>query len=297
MTENTAASLDLRYRDSDRIRIDDPALGREVEFYYELRGQGPQITVVNNFFLIAPMWRNFTQDLATRNRVLTYDLRNQGASSSGFDEVAWTDHVEDLRRVLDALGIERTYLVATSVSGLICRDFAAAYPERVRGLVLTGPALSPYGGRRRRAVTKAWLTTLERAGTEALFDHLYSMVFAEATLEAGGTAAYLGLREAFVALHGTDPVAANLRSSLQADDDPDLLRSIKCPTLLLVGENDFLWSATGLADAAELIPDCRSKLMPVAGHLPYLEATAEFEKAVQGFVDEIEALSLEAGRS
>ena len=297
MTETKAASLDLRYRDNDRIRVADPASGRELEFYYELRGEGPQITVVNNFFLIAPMWRNFTEALVSRNRVLTYDLRNQGASSSGFEEVAWSDHVEDLRRVLDALEIERTCLVATSVSGLICRDFAAAYPERVSGLVLTGPALSPYGGRRRRAVTKAWLTTLERAGTEALFDHLYSMVFAEATLESGGTAAYLGLREAFVALHGTDPVAANLRSSLHADDNPDLLRAIQCPTLLLVGENDFLWSATSLADAAELIPDCRATLMPVAGHLPYLEATAEFEKAVQGFVDELESLSPEAGRA
>jgi pimeloyl-ACP methyl ester carboxylesterase len=282
----TAQSLDLRYQDIELLKTDS---GKE--FYHELRGdRGPQLTFVNNFFLIAPMWRNFTGSLAQRNRVLSYDLRNQGASSTSDEEVQWTDHVADLKAVLDGLGIERTYLVGTSVSAMICRDFAIAHPERVLGLVMAGPACTPAGGHRRRAVTRSWINSMQHGGPAALWDHLYSMVFGELAMEALGTPGYLGLREAFVSIFSVDPVIANLRSSLQASDDPALLGQLSCPTQLLIGENDFLWSRSSVEETEKLIPDATTAFLPVAGHLPYMEATAAFEEAVQSFVDQTERI-------
>jgi 3-oxoadipate enol-lactonase len=283
MSENSLV-LDLRYRDGDLVRTAD---GRE--FYYEQYGEGgPHLTFVNNFFLIAPMWRTFTSRLAERNRILTYDLRNQGASSSDPGEVKWSDHIGDLASVLDGAGIERTYLVGTSISALICRDFAIAHPERVCGLLLIGPTCRPGDGLRRHAVTRSWSNSLENGGPAALWDHLYSMVFGEGTMEALGTTGYLGLRETFTSLHSVDIVLANLRSSLQASDDPALLRAIACPTLLLVGEEDFLWSRTAVEETEHLIKDVTTAWFPSIGHLPYLEDTAAFESAVQSFIDQVE---------
>ncbi|MET0143536.1 MAG: alpha/beta hydrolase [Ilumatobacteraceae bacterium] len=281
----STATLDLDFRYEDRPAV---PVGDGVELYCELRGDGPTITTVNNFFLVAPMWRGFTAQLAERNRILSYDLRNQGASSEVPDS-GWDDHLADLRGMLDALAIERTYLVGTSVSTLLCRDFALAYPERVAGLVLVGPAFSPYGGRHRRAVNRSWETTLREAGTAALWDHLYSLVLSDTMMERGGTPAYLGLREAFVALLSPQAALDNLRTAMQADDDPALLGQLGCPVLLLVGDNDFMWSPSGVADAASLIPQCRVLELPGIGHLPYWEATEAFEGAVQSFVEDCEA--------
>lgn len=278
-------SLDLRYLDGDMLRT---ANGKE--FYYEHRGQdGPDLTIVNNFFLVAPIWRNFTERLVLRNRILTYDLRNQGASTHDPEEdMVWRDHVDDLEAVLDGLGIERTCLLGTSISALICRDFAIAHPSRVSGLILVGPACTTFGGGARwRAVTRAWANSLRTGGPEALWDHLYSMVFGEATMDRLGAAGYLGLREAFAALHSADAAQANLRSSLMASADPALLRDIKCPTLLLVGEEDFLWSPTALQRVGQFIGDLTTICLPEVGHLPFLDDTNVFESAVQSFLDRI----------
>ena len=77
MDTRTIESYDLKYDGEHLIEVPGGA-----ELYYELRGQGPQLTIINNFFIISPLWRNFTTRLVTRNRILTYDLRNQGASSA-----------------------------------------------------------------------------------------------------------------------------------------------------------------------------------------------------------------------
>jgi 3-oxoadipate enol-lactonase len=260
-----------------------------VSLTYETLGEGPAITAVNSAFLIAPMWRSFTQQIAQRNRVITYDMRNQGASG-GDPDATWAQHVDDLGHVLDAARAERTYLVTSSASALICRDFALAHPDRVAGLILLGPALSPHGGSRRKAINKTWLTTLEKVGADALWDQLWSLTLSPAGIEAQGPAAYVALREAFVAMMESPALLANLRTAMEADDDPELLKRISCPTLLIVGDCDFMVGPSDLQKLAELIPDCETLYLPQVGHLPYWEATADFERATIEFIDRVEGL-------
>ncbi|MFF1377808.1 alpha/beta fold hydrolase [Streptomyces sp. NPDC058308] len=280
----SAPTLDLRYTAERTLRVSD-----DTELYYEIQGdEGPHLTLVNNFFIIAPMWRNFTAELAKRNRVLTYDLRNQGASSVSPD-MTWEDHVEDLRVLLDGLGIERTHLLGTSASGFICRDFAARYPERVDGLILTGPSCTPGDGVRRRATERACINSLELGGTQALWDHLYSVVFSEAAMREMGATGYLGLRSAFTAIHPPDPMLTNLKCATQVTDGPELLAAIKQPTLLLLGDKDDMWNETLGAEAGRLIEDCEVEWMHDVGHLPYMEDADGFQARVQRFLDSLAA--------
>ncbi|MEU1149796.1 alpha/beta fold hydrolase [Streptomyces sp. NPDC005863] len=280
----SAPTLDLRYTAERTLRVSD-----DTELYYEIQGdEGPHLTLVNNFFIIAPMWRNFTAELAKRNRVLTYDLRNQGASSVSPD-MTWDDHVEDLRVLLDGLGIERTHLLGTSASGFICRDFAARYPERVDGLILTGPSCTPGDGVRRRATERACINSLELGGTQALWDHLYSVVFSEAAMREMGATGYLGLRSAFTAIHPPDPMLTNLKCAQQVTDGPELLAAIKQPTLLLLGDKDDMWNETLGAEAGRLIEDSEVEWMHDVGHLPYMEDGDGFQARVQRFLDALAA--------
>ncbi|MEN8654885.1 alpha/beta fold hydrolase [Streptomyces sp. 21So2-11] len=278
----SARTLDLRYTAERTLRVSD-----DTELYYEIQGdEGPHLTLVNNFFIIAPMWRNFTAELAKRNRVLTYDLRNQGASSVS-PEMTWDDHVEDLRVLLDGLGIERTHLLGTSVSGFICRDFAARYPERVDGLILTGPSCTPSDGIRRRATERACINSLALGGTEGLWDHLYSVVFSEAAMREMGTTGYLGLRSAFTAIHPPDPMLTNLKCATQVTDGPELLAAIKQPTLLLLGDKDDMWNERLGAEAGRLIENSEVEWMHDVGHLPYMEDGDGFQARVQRFLDSL----------
>ncbi|GAA3151146.1 hypothetical protein GCM10010521_43480 [Streptomyces rameus] len=272
--------VDIRYTSEQTLKVSD-----DIELYYELQGdEGPHITLVNNFFIIAPIWRNYTARLATRNRVLTYDLRNQGASSLKAD-LDWDDHVSDLLALLDGLGVEKTYLVGTSTSAFICRDFAVRYPERVSGLIMVGPSCTPSDGLKRRATERACINSLANGGTTALWDHLYSVVFAEDAMREMGAAGYLGLREAFTAVHPAEPMLANLKAALQAADGPELLSRIKVPTLLLLGDQDPLWEEDNAAEAGRLIEDSATVWLRGVGHLPYMEDGDGFQAAIQDFLD------------
>ncbi len=273
--------FDLNYNATARIRCDDGT-----ELYYEQYGNadGPPLTIVNNFFIIATLWRNFTKTLARDHSILSFDLRNQGASSRSESGLAFESLVEDLKLVLDARGIERTFLLGTSTSTLICRDFTLKYPERVQGLIMVGPLFCPYGSRRRRYLTRSWLHALETSGVQGLFNMIYPLVYSDRTIESGGSATYLTLRDRFMALNSYEQLRLFLNVSLSTDDAPDKLTRIEAPTLLLAGDGDFFMSSSSLEAAAKLLRNGRARTIPFAGHVPYFEATPAFEKWVGGFV-------------
>ena len=91
-----------------------------------------------------------------------------------------------------------------------------------------------------------------------------------------------------LALNSHEQVRINLSASLTTDDDPAKLRQVKCPTLLLAGDGDFLSSPTSLEATARVMPDARVEVIDFAGHVPYFEATAAFESRVQNFINETE---------
>jgi pimeloyl-ACP methyl ester carboxylesterase len=283
MDKATINGFDLKYSEQQMFGTSDGA-----ELYFELRGEGPQLTILNNFFIISPLWRNFTKELVKQNRILTYDFRNQGASSPACSKLRVEDHVNDLRELLDDLGIEKTYLLGTSVSTLIARDFALAFPERVKGLIFVGPVFSPFGSRRRKLLTRSWLNSLEKGGPACLFDHIYPLVYSDRTIEGGGTPAYLALRERFLALVSHEQIKINLQASLTTEDDPAMLRQIACPVMLIAGDGDFLSSSASLCATANLFPRAHVELLDFAGHVPYFEATTAFERAVQNFIQSAE---------
>lgn len=272
-------SLDLRYQGQGRCVTRTGA-----DLYYETAGSGTPIVCLNNFFIVAPAWRNFTSRLVRDHQIVTYDLRNQGVSRPGPGEPSFTDHVGDLLDLLDHLGLDDAYLLGTSASTLICRDFAIAHPDRVRGMILTGPAFSPYGPLRMRLMAKDWLQRLDSHKAVGVFDYLYPVVFTDKAIERGGRATYLALREHFLALNSEAQVRGCVNELREASGDPELLRQVLCRVLLLIGDGDHLWSATTLRDAVDLMPNAEGHIIEGAGHMPFIEACDEFEDVVGRFV-------------
>lgn len=282
-------SWDASYDGSqDLHRTDDG-----VEIYYEHRGQGPWLTILSSVFVVSTAWRHFTEQLVESNTVLSYDIRNQGASTMG--DGSYENHLNDLKSLLDGLGIEQTYLLGVSFSTMFARDFAVRHPDRVKGLILCGPAISPYESNRRNLHLKAWLAALEANGPAGLFAASYPFVIGDRTIAKGGTAAYLALRERFLALHSKAQLRSNLEGGLQADNDPEKLRNLQCPTLLFTGDDDFNVGRSAMEDLAGMIPDARVELIERCGHAPYVEQTEEFERIVQDFVTEVEQRPKAAG--
>src|SRR5690606_8346445 len=74
--------------------------------------------------------------LSQKFRVIRYDRSPYGLSGDDPAGYHMDRQIEQLSRLLDALGVERATLVGTSSGGINAFRFAARYPERVEHLVL-----------------------------------------------------------------------------------------------------------------------------------------------------------------
>ncbi len=109
--------------------------------YYEISGSGESLVLVHTGIADSRMWDGRLATFARRYRVIRYDMRGFGRSA--MVEGPFSHH-EDLRALLDSLGIERVFLVGCSIGGRAIIDFTLEHPERVRALVPVGSALSGF---------------------------------------------------------------------------------------------------------------------------------------------------------
>ncbi|WP_298674097.1 alpha/beta fold hydrolase [uncultured Sphingomonas sp.] len=105
------------------------------ELYWETHGEGPAIVLAHGVGGNHAIWFRQLGPLARANRVITFDHRGFGRSEDrdGRGRAAFAD---DLRALLDHLGVERALLVGQSMGGGTCIDFACRWPERVAALAI-----------------------------------------------------------------------------------------------------------------------------------------------------------------
>ena len=102
-------------------------------------GPGPTLVLLHAGVVDRRAWTATANQLAAAYAVVAYDRRGFGESPLGSDTFT---HVEDLQAVLDAVDVERAWLVGSSQGGKVALDAVLSYPERVAGLVLLAPAVS-----------------------------------------------------------------------------------------------------------------------------------------------------------
>lgn len=106
---------------------------------YDDRGDGPPLVLLHAGALDRRMWDAVVAPLAERHRVVTYDARAHGESSTPTDRLA---HHEDLIALVDALQLEQPVLVGCSLGARTAVDAALLRPDRFAGLVLISPGVS-----------------------------------------------------------------------------------------------------------------------------------------------------------
>ena len=115
-----------------------------IEIAYLDEGEGEPIVLVHGFASTAsinwvfPGW--VTTLTKARRRVIALDNRGHGASSKLYDPAAYhsATMAEDVRTLLDHLGVARTDVMGYSMGSRIAAYLALAHPERVRSIILGG---------------------------------------------------------------------------------------------------------------------------------------------------------------
>src|SRR6478672_13139687 len=116
----------------------------EVEIAYLDEGDGEPIVLVHGFAStkevnwVYPGW--VTTLTRAGRRVIALDNRGHGESSKHYDPAAYHSALmaEDVRALLDHLGLGRADVMGYSMGARITAFLALAHPERVRSAILGG---------------------------------------------------------------------------------------------------------------------------------------------------------------
>jgi 3-oxoadipate enol-lactonase len=258
------------------------ANGLSTEYLLEGPPGAPVVTFSHSLAANLHLWDAQADALASRYRVLRYDIRGHGGSDVPAPPYTLEQMADDLHGLLQGLGITETHFVGLSMGGLIGMTMALRFPSAVQSLVLAdttacyGPTRAPMWDDRIRVA--------EAQGIEPLLDR---------TMEAWFTPPFRAEHPEVV-----DRIRAMLRptdvrgyvGAIRAIGYVDLreaIGAIGCPTLILVGEEDHGTDLTMADTMHDRIPGSQLAILPKAAHCSCVEAADAFTRAVLAFLRKV----------
>lgn len=259
--------------------------GARIRVREEGPADAPALILLHGFTMSLESWDGWAASLAPDYRVIRYDLLGHGMSGPDpLERYAPGERVEVLRRLMDALGVERAALGGNSFGGLVAWRFASRYPGRVDRLILVDSgAYSIYGVTENPVpvpdAMRAYLLTAPMAGVEASAAQIY----ADQTRLPKGRLAQI--RDMMARPGNGEAFVKHLEEFVLPDPDPDLAR-ITAPTLILWGEEDRVVPIEQAHRLEAAIPHARLITYPGVGHAPQEEIAAQTAADVRAFLGE-----------
>ncbi|MGB7293755.1 MAG: alpha/beta fold hydrolase [Thermodesulfobacteriota bacterium] len=252
-----------------------------INIYYEVRGEGPPVVLIGGLGSQINSWATQTPLYSKYFKVIAFDNRGAGLSDKPGHSYTTEDMADETAGLLDTIGIHSASFVGKSMGGMIAQWLGIKYPDRVNKLVLgcTSPSRDDVGNEilriGREIATKVglktvWLTALYLGYTREYIEN-----------NLGSIKESLGL-----VIENDEAINGYVGQSLACEthDTRALLHKIKCPTLVLLGENDQITSPRKSRELAELIPGAVLREFSGVGHGFWRERQEEVDKVVLDFL-------------
>lgn len=239
--------------------------------YYEVRGSKaaakrfPPIILVHGLSLDNRMWDGQFKILSKFFLTYRYDMRGHGQSDPVTGPVGLHD---DLLGFMDALGIEKAYLVGQSLGGNAVSEVAATHPERVKKVVLIDSGINGFQYPTPNVLQRVpnYLGIYSTQGREAALsawiqDPLFSSSYQDPEVR-------LALEE--IVLNCSCSLFFNPQFQIRPPTF-SRLGQITAPTLVLIGALDQheFQSASDALD--QYIPNSSKIVIPGAGHMANMD--------------------------
>jgi non-heme chloroperoxidase len=247
----------------------------------------PAIVFVHGWAQSSLAWSLQLADpaLAERFRLVAVDLRGHGRSDVPIEGYADTESwAGDLTAVLDFTGTP-ALLVGWSYGGLVIADYLRLHGTAgVTGLVLAGAITEIGRGRPGGATGAAMRAALPAALSEdpqVAVPALTGLCAAMASGEVPGALAQSLLGASL-------SVAPAVRAALfrRDVDSARVLAAVDVPALVVHGTADAVVAPSAGEYAAGKIAGAQLRWLPGVGHIPFVEAAAEFNTMLLRFAEE-----------
>ena len=250
-----------------------------IELNYTVEGSGPWVVMSHSLACDLHMWDPQAKILAAKFRVLRFDTRGHGKSDAPSGAYTFETLSDDAKGLIDALGIESCHWVGLSMGGMIGQVFALRHPGLLKSLVLADTS-SRYPAEA-KALWDSRIATAREKGMEALVEGTLARWFTDG-FRSGDNPVCHQVAE----MIRSTPVSGYIGCchAIPTINVTERLKEIKCPTLVMVGEQD---TGTPVEMAREIhaaMPGSQLTIIPSAAHLSNLEQPGVFNWSLFGFL-------------
>jgi len=239
-----------------------------IDLYYEEQGSGTPLVLIHGFTSAGLSWANHVAALASTYRVVVPDLRGHGRSTGAPETIHHDQFAADLVALLDHLDVDRAHFVGHSSGGMCLLFVGSRHPERVRTLTLVSATYTFDEAARRQMYLVA-----DNAGKQP--------------------DAVAWARRLHGAVHGDDywqTLADVFRGfadnhAAELPFQPDDLRAITRPTLVLHGDRDVFFPVNIPVTMYQAIPNAELCILPATNHGLPREAPELFHAVLTRFLE------------
>ncbi len=255
------------------------------KIYFELEGHGPALVMIHGGLVNNHLWDDqFDYFVHHGYQVLRYDVRGFGQSS--IPDRSFSHH-EDLKLLLDSLGLDQVTVMGLSMGGSIAIDFTLAFPEKVKALIPVAAGLSGY--KIQSEVSQQMNQQIHAAydsGDKAQAVELSLQLWTDGPARAHSHIDPIVREKVRVMTTEVFNIPDYDNSLLQPLTPPalDRLGEIRVPTLFIVGDQDV----PDILDIADIVtskvPNANKAVITNTAHHLNLERPAEFNHIVLDFL-------------
>jgi len=244
-------------------------------FYRDTGGNGVPVVLLHAATGSSQVWEyQLPAFTAAGFRVIAFDRRGWGRTEIEDAGPQVRTAAGDLLALVNSLGIDRLHLVGTAAGGFVAFDFALAFPDRVRSLVVANsiggvedPEFVELGKKMRPQQFDALPPDVRELGPEYRAS------------QPDGWKRWLDLEKISRPL-GPPAPAQPLRNRITFA----LLENLMAPTLLITGGADLYAPPAVLRLFATHIKGAETLVIPQAGHSAYWEQPDVFNRTVLDFL-------------
>ena len=258
----------------------------KVRLNYEIHGQGEPLVLIPGFRAGRWLWFKQVETFAQKYRTIVFDPRGIGESDESDKPIAIRTLADDLAGLLSALGLEQAHILGASFGGFVAQEFAIAYPQMTRSLIL---CCTSFGGPHHlppSMKTLQAMATPEGLNTEESTRQNFRFAFAPAFINERPYEL-----EHVIRLRLSNPVSdqthvAQVHAAATFDAEARV-SEIKAPTLVITGDEDTVVPPINSHNLAKQIPGAILIVIEGGSHMFFIEQPEKFNSAVINFIDEL----------
>jgi len=269
-----------------------------VELYYEEAGSGTPIVFVHEFAGDYRSWEAQMRSFSGRYRAITFSARGYLPSQVPEDEAAYGQdlQVEDLKGLLDVLGIDKAHICGLSMGSYTTLLFGLKHPDRALSLTIAG---SGYGS---GASREEFHAEVQQRAQDMLDGGMsggadtFTLGPARVQLQNKNPRAWAELNAMFLE-HSAQGSAFTLRKVQggrpSVFDLTEEMRALQVPALIMLGDEDDAGMEGSLL-MKRCIPRSGLHIYPRCGHTLNLEEPEMFNRSLLDFITAVDAGHWEA---